>query len=390
MNQADAPQFDRLQRRSLMLGVAALVACAAGAVISRPQFFQAYLIAYLFWTGIALGCLGILMLHHLVGGNWGFVIQRLLESGTRTLPLLALLFLPLLFGLRDLYLWSRPEAVAADELLQHKGAYLNGPFFAVRTLAYFAVWIGIGSLLAKWSAEQDRTAAPGLTRRLQLLSGPGLGLFGLTASFAAIDWVMSLEPHWYSSIYGVVFLVGHVLAALSFAIVAVILLAGRQPLSGVISSKHLHDLGNLLLAFVMFWAYIAFSQFLIIWSGNLAEEIPWYLRRMAGGWGWIAALLILCHFAVPFLLLLSRVTKQRAHILFVVAAGILCMRLVDLFWIVAPAVRSAGFRVHWLDVMAPVGLGGIWLAAFLWHLKRRPLLPLHDPRFAATPEARHG
>jgi hypothetical protein len=373
-------QFDHIQQRALVVGVVGLALCLLGSLLNSEQFFRSYLLAYLFWISIALGCFALVMLHHLVGGAWGFIIQRLLESGTRTLPLMAVLFVPFLFGLHDLYIWARPEEIAHDEILQHKSLYLNIPFFLLRTALYFAAWLGVAYWLNKWSREQDRTAEPSLTRRLQLVSGPGLVLYVLTVTFASIDWVMSLEPHWFSTIYGILFVVGQALTTLAFAITVVALLADHEPLSQVLTPAHFHDLGNLLLAFVMLWAYMAFSQYLIIWSGNLAEEIPWYLHRRAGGWQWLGLFLILFHFVVPFLLLLSRGTKRRLRMLSTVAAAIILMRLVDLFWLVAPAFHQAGLRIHWMDVVAPIGVGGLWLAVFVWQLKGRPLLPLHDPR----------
>ncbi len=380
-----------MQRRALTVGVLALAVGVLGSLLNRAAFFQAYLIGYLFWTGIAVGCLGLLMLHHLVGGRWGHAIQRLLEAGVRTLPLMALLFVPILVGLADLYVWARPDVVAADALLQHKQAYLNGPAYFGRTAVYFAVWIGAGTILTMLSARQDQGIdTDRLTRRLQVWSGPGLVVYGLAVTFAAVDWVMSLEPHWYSSIYGVVFLAGQALLALAFVTRMAIFLGARPPLQAVLGPDRLHDLGNLLLAFVMFWAYVAFSQYLIIWSGNLPEENHWYIERMHGGWGVMAFGLVGFHFVVPFLLLLSRTTKRRATILGPVAVGILVMRALDLFWLVAPALQTEGFRVHWLDVVLPIGLGGLWLAAFLACLKRRPLLAERDPRFTGVVDAAHG
>ncbi len=373
-------QLDRIQGRSLIVGIVGLVLCLGGAFLRRDQFFQSYLFAYLFWIGIALGCLAIVMLHHVVGGAWGLVIRRLLESGAMTLPLMALLFVPLLLGMRDLYSWAHPEAVAGDEALQHKHLYLNPPFFAIRAAVYFAVWVGMAFFLNKWSLQQDRTADASLARRLQLLSAPGLALYGLTVTFASIDWAMSLEPHWFSTIYGMVFMVGQALTSLAFVIAILGLLAKHTPLSDVLSPTHFHDLGNFLLMFVLLWVYIAFSQYLIIWSGNLTEEIPWYLHRTAGGWGWIALLLILFHFTLPFLLLLSHGIKRSVRTLSLVAVGIVFMHLVDQFWLVVPAFSQGGLRIHWLDMAAPIGVGGIWMAAFVRQLKSRSLLPLHDPR----------
>ncbi|MGH7425587.1 MAG: hypothetical protein ACREJP_05415, partial [Candidatus Methylomirabilales bacterium] len=358
-----------------------LMLCLAGAWLNTEQFFRSYLLAYLYWISISLGSFGIVMLHHLTGGGWGFLIRRLLESGTRTLPLMALLFVPLLVGLPHLYLWAQPAAVAADEALRHKSLYLNVPFFTLRTAVYFAAWIGLASVLNRWSLRQDRTAEPHLTRRLQILSGPGLVVYGLTATFASIDWVMSLDPHWFSTIYGMIFIMGQGLTTLAFMITVALILGGRGPLAAAISPARIHDLGNLLLAFVMLWAYLAFSQFLIIWSGNLSEEIPWYLHRGQGGWEWVALFLIVFYFGIPFLLLLSRETKRRARVLVAVAAALVLIRLVDLFWLVAPTFHPAGVRIHWMDLVAPVALGGIWTATFIWYLKGISLVPLHDPRF---------
>ena len=358
---------------------AGLVLCGVGVLLNPTQFFRSYLLAYLFWLGIPLGCLAILMLHHLVGGAWGAVIRRVLESGTRTLPLLVLLFVPLLFGLHDLYIWARPEVVTSDVLLQRKSLYLNIPFFLLRSVCYFAVWLAVSYLLDRWSLQQDRTGAAPFERRMRLLSGPGLVLYVLTATFASVDWVMSLEPHWFSTIYGILVIVGQLLATLAFTVMVITLLADTPPLSEVISSAHFHDLGNLLFAFVMIWAYMAISQFLIIWAGNLPEEITWYIHRTQGGWGWVALALILFDFTLPFLLLLSRRIKQQGRLLAWVAAAILVMHAVDLFWLVVPAFQPAGISIHWLDVVALVGVGGIWIATFAWQLKRRPLLPVHDP-----------
>jgi hypothetical protein len=375
---AAAPDMRRLGRGALAVGIGGAVLCAIGWGVSPGQFFRSYLVAYLFWLGIALGCLGILMLQHLTGGAWGIVIRRLLESGARTLPLLALLFVPILFGLQELFVWARPEAVAADEILQHKSLYLNVPFFIVRAVVYFAAWTGLAWLLCRWSARQDATGDPRLIRKLGTLSGPGIVIYVLTMTFASVDWVMSLEPHWFSTIFGGLLVAGQALAAMAFVIAALSLLAGRKPLAGVIGSAHFHDLGKLLLAFVMVWSYFAFSQFLIIWAGNLPEEIPWYLSRLTGGWEWLGLALVIAQFAAPFLLLLSRDFKRNANRLARVAALVVLLRLLDMYWMIAPAFDPGAFAIHWLDIVAPLGLGGIWLAVFVWQLGRMPLLPLRD------------
>jgi hypothetical protein len=374
--------WDSLRKRSLVVSGVALALCAVGAVIDPRQFFRSYLSAYIFWIGIPLGCWALLMLHHLVGGRWGFVIQRVLESAAQTFPLMAAFFVPILFGMQALYPWARPEAVAADPALQGKAAYLNVPFFIARAAVYFAIWIGASQLLSRWSLEQDRSGDAAWVARLQRLSGPGLVLYGLTVTFSAIDWLMSLEPHWYSTIYGMLYMVSYGLAALALAIIVVYLLENEKPLVQVMAPDRFHDLGNLLLALVMFWAYVNFSQFLLVWAGNLAEEIPWYLHRLRGGWQWVALALVIFQFALPFLLLLARAIKCRGRTLALIAAAILFMHWVDMMWLVAPSFYPAQFHIHWLDVVALIGIGGLWLAVFLTSLKARSLLPLRDPRFA--------
>jgi hypothetical protein len=301
----------------------------------------------------------------------------------RTLPLMALLFLPLIFGLGELYSWARPEAVTGDELLRHKSAYLNIPFFAARLAVYFIAWLTVAYLVNRWSLRQEQAtdwaARDVMGRRLALLSGFGLLIYGITMTFAAVDWAMSLEPQWYSTIYGVLFLVGQLLGAMSFAVVITALLANYEPLSEVISPDHLQDIGNLLVTCVMFWAYIAFSQLLITWAGNLPEEISWYVHRTQGGWQWVGLSLALFQFALPFILLLSRDIKRHVRRLAIIAAIILFMHLVDVFWIVMPAFYRQGPSLHWLDVVAVLGVGGVWMTIFVWQLKGRAFLPLHDP-----------
>jgi hypothetical protein len=388
MNNLDVELTDvePILKRSLQVGVIALALCLAGAYFDRQQFFRSYLMAYVFWLGIPLGCFGIVMIHHLVGGTWGFVIQRPLESAIRTFPVMALLFLPVFFGLPDLYVWARPEAVAHDKILQQKSLYLNVSSFSFRAALYFAIWILVGTFLTRWSREQDRTANTSLVERLQNLSGPGLVLYGLTVTFSAIDWLMSLEPRWYSTIYGMIFMVSHGLVALAFVIGVAFFLSRREALSEVMAPWVFQDLGNLLLAFVMLWAYTSFSQFLLIWVENLSHEIPWYLHRTMGGWGAIAVALLVLQFALPFLLLLSRAVKRKAATLCGVAVMIGLMHWVELFWFVAPTFHPQGLSIHWTTVVAPIAIGGIWFSAFLWQLQGHSLLPFRDPRFVAIME----
>ena len=384
------PRVAALQRLALVVGLAGLLLCVLGFVVSREHFFKSYLLGYVFWISIALGSLALTMVHHLSGGAWGVVIRRVLEASSRTLPFMAILFVPLVFGIHDLYEWSHAEAVAQDPILQHKAPYLNVTFFVVRAVLYFAIWSALAFLLSKWSLEQDRGgAAQGLW--MQRLSGGGLVLYAVTILFMSVDWIMSLDPHWFSTMYGILFMGGQGLSALAFTIAVVVLLSRMEPMSRVIAPAHLHDLGKLLLAFVMLWAYFSFSQFLIIWSANLPEEIPWYLRRMDGGWQYVGLALILGHFALPYVLLLSRDLKRQGNRLILVAALVIVMRIVDMFWQIGPMHGEEGLSLHWLDAVAPVALGGVWLAIFLWQLQTRPLLPLGEPYLAeALEHGRHG
>jgi hypothetical protein len=389
------PEWDRVQSRALIAAAAGLVAFVAlglllyylGSLGGPWQFFLSYLVAFNFWISVPLGCLVLLMVQYLTGGAWGIVLRRVFESGSRTLLLLGLLFLPLIItvflGNDSLYLWARPEQLRVDEDLQYKSPYLNPTFFVARAIGYFIIWLVLAFFLNQWSAEQDVEASPQPTRRFRLLSGPGLVLYGLTITFASVDWLMSLEPHWYSTIYPVVFAAGHLLSGMAFAVVALLLLAQRPPLSTVLHAGLRRDLGNLLLTFVMFWAYVSFSQYLLIWVGNLPEEIVWSLRRTRGGWQWVGIVLVLFQFALPFLLLLSRNVKENGRTLLAVAVGLLALRFLDVLWWVEPAYAHDGQYFFWLlDLSATVGLGGVFTWAFVWHLKKRPLLPPRDPYLA--------
>lgn len=369
----------RVQGGALVVAGIGILGCVIGVFAARPQFFHAYLISYLFFLGLALGSMAILMIQYITGGAWGAVIRRLLESATRTLPLMALLFLPIALGLTDLYEWARPEHVAHDPILQHKSLYLNVPFFLGRAVFYFAAWITTAYFLNRWSYEQDAAADPRLTRRLEMMSRGGLLLYALTMTFAAMDWGMSLEPHWFSTLYGVMFMGGQGLSTFAFMIPMAALLADRQPFARIISPAQFHDLGKLMLAFVMLWAYFALSQYLIIWSANLPEEIPWYLARTKNGWQWVALVLVIVHFALPFLVLLSRDIKRHARAVAVVALILIFARFVDLFWLLRPAVAPEGFAIHWLDPAAAAAVGGMWMWLFVSQLKTRPVLPLNDP-----------
>jgi len=373
-----AQNLTRVQFLASRTAAVGVLLMAVGFLFDREQFFRSYLFAYLAWLAPSLGSLAVVMLHNMTGGQWGFAIRRLLEAGIRTIPFQAALFLPLLLGISSLYEWSHEDVVAVDPLLQAKSAWLNETFFSLRAIVYFVAWIALARGMVRATERYDRTLDIGQLRRTKVLSGIGLVVYVLTMSFASFDWGMSLEPHWFSTIYGVHFVVSQALATLCLAIVVSSRLARHEPFSRWLSPSHFHDLGNLLLAFVMLWAYISFSQFMIVWSGNLPEETPWYLNRVGGGWQAISIFLIVFHFAIPFLVLLVRRNKRRIEILAKLALAVFLMRFVDLFWHVAPAFRHGHFGMSWQDVVAPVALGGIWITLFTRNLRGRPLVSLQD------------
>lgn len=375
----------RLQRLALIVGVIGLVILAIGLAVNRAQFWQSYLTGYLFWLGIAVGSLALLMLQHLTGGGWGMVIRRVLEASTRTLPLMLVLFLPILLGMHSLYEWTHQEFVDAHPSLKEKARlYLNPSFFSLRAILFFGIWILLAFFLNRWSLEQDRTANRQLSKKLRMLSGPGMILFVMTVTFASIDWVMSLDPLWSSTIFGLLFVAAWALSALAFTVANLAWLTKREPMVNVVAPLHFHDLGKLLLALVMLWAYFSYSQYLIIWSGNLPEEITWYLPRTHGAWGGVALAVVILHFALPFLFLLSRRFKRNPNKLVVVAVLILIMRYVDLLWVIVPNFSHEAFHLSWMDVVSPIGFGGVWLAFFFWQLSRRPLMPINDPELPSV------
>lgn len=373
-----ASSFKRFQMPALFCALVGLAAASYGAFFNQAQFWQSYLLAYTFWAEIGLGCLGLLMLHHLVGGRWSALIRRLLETGVLLLPVMALLFIPLIFGMTTLYPWANAEHVQQSTLLQQKTDWLNAPFFLGRTAFYFAVWIILAWLFNRWSLAQDQTGDAKFAGRMRRLSAIGMILYMLTATFAGYDWLMSLEPEWFSSIYGLLFIAGQALAALSFAIIGLRLLA-KEKGTGQTWVKSFNDLGNFLLGFVMIWAYFTYSQFLVIWSADIPEEGIWYYHRMQGGWQNVALFLIAVHFVLPFVLLLARGLKRNPQWLMMVAALIFLARLVDLYWLMVPAFYPEGVHLHWLDLALWIAIGGGWTFVFIRLWVRKSPLPRHDP-----------
>lgn len=374
MDSALNARLNRLQRYMLIVGGVAVALSLLGGIFNHAQFFESYLFAWLFWCGLSLGALVIVMMQFLTGGMWGLAIRRLAEAAFMALPVVALLFAPILVGMNDLFPWSRPDAIQTPGWV-HRHAYLNVPFFAVRTIFYFGAVITMALLLRRWSIQQeegDTLAA----RRLRALSAGGLVLYVLCMNFASTDWVMSLEPEWYSTIFVIIFMAGQFLSSLALMTALLAVFSGQGSIPEGLSIKVFHDLGKMLLAFVIFWIYVSFSQFLVIWSGNLPKEISWYLHRSVGGWQWVALVLMLAQFFIPFALLLSRAAKRHKSRLALIATLIIVASMVNNFWLVAPSFHPKRFSVHWMDLAELLALGAIWSFTFFSLLKRRPLLPL--------------
>src|ERR1700733_14380371 len=377
------PIVKTIGQRSLIVGVVFGLIALILAFLPPEQFFRAYLLGFMCWLGVSLGSMAILMIRHLTGGGWGMVIRRILGAAMRTVPLLALLFLPVILGIHKLYRWARPlDQVADPHLRQHleniTQTYLTTTGFILRAVFYFAIWNLLSFLLSKWSKETDRAGAPDNTGRFKAVSGPGLILYGFTISFAAIDWIMSLDPSWISTIFGLVILIGEVLSAMCFAVVVERILFDYKPMSEMLSPDFVHDHGKWMLTFIMVWAYFNYSQWLIIWAGNLPSEITYYMRRLNGGWGYVGLFIVIFHFAIPFGTLLSRPFKRNIRKLVWLAVWLMLMRYLDLFWIIEPNF-STTFQVTVADIVVPIAIGGFWLAYFFRNLGSLPLLPLYDP-----------
>jgi hypothetical protein len=383
---ATSPQLHdtlkKYQQIATFVGLIFLLLLISGYFIAGPQqFLRSYLVGFFFWFGAGMGCLVLLMVHHVSGGAWGAMIRRPLEAGTRTLYVMWLLFLPLLILAPKLYVWADP-AHAADKIVQAKNLYLNVPFLWVRWLVYGVVWLGLTALLNKWSKLEDETRSMKYSSKLETLSAPGIVAYFFTITLASVDYLMSLDVTWASTIYGFLVAAGQGLTAMSIVVATLVLLARYAPMDHALTKRHLHDLGKLMLTLVMLWAYLSFSQLLIIYSGNLPQEITWYVRRLNGGWEWVGLALLLLHFALPFSLLLSQSLKKNQNTIAAIAIFIIFIRIVDVFWLVEPNfvdVNKVAFTVSWFDFFAPIGFGGLWLAMFFRTLPTRPLLPLGHP-----------
>lgn len=387
------PKAASVERVSGVVGALGLLLCVAGFFANRAEFFQSYLFAFIYWSGFAIGGLGVLLLNHVVGGRWGVTARRFLEAQMRTLPLIFLFVLVLLLGLKYLYPWTHSNLVHGNEFLRAKQSYLNVPFFVVRVCIYFLLWCFWGWRVNRMADLQDETGDPTLRERMRAFSAPGLLIFVLTATFAYIDWVLSSDVQYYSTVYGAMILIGDVVQTFALTLIVMILASEGDRFGGRINPVILHDLGNMMFAFVIFWTYLTASQLIITWPANLPQELQWYMDRVHGPWKWLAVVTALSMFAIPFLALLSQARKRNPRRLIRVAAWLLVARVIDVFWIVEPTFRNrtpssplstaSGFTLYWTDFAAFFGIGGIWIYAYLRQLRRRPLLPLRDPRVSS-------
>jgi hypothetical protein len=374
----------RLEKRALVVGVLGLLVSIVGWITKPEDFFRSYLVAFLLVLGLSLGSLGLLMLQHLTGGHWGILIRRPLESATRVLWLVLAFFLPIpFFGMKYLYsAWLNAPKTGEGALSLLQQSYLTHNWFVIRGFVYFVVWIGMMLLFNTMSKQQDVNQEDrALRARIKFFAGPGIILYVFAMTFAAIDWSMSLSPHWASTIYGFLFVAGQAISAMSLMIITVVMFSRSEPFSHIIQKRHLHDLGKLLFAFNMLWAYFSFSQLLIIWSGNQPEEITFYKSRLNGPWGVVAVMVLVLHFFIPFFALLSRDVKRNQAVLPKIAMWLIAMRFLDIFWLTRPEFTDHALPTLW-DIAAILALGGIWLWFFAVQLKRQPLLPLGEPKLA--------
>ncbi len=373
------PEIDTLQRTAAIVGAIGIIASIVGAMTNAEQFYRSYLVAFLWVLGPTTGCMALMMIHHMSGGAWGLGVRRIYEAAARNVVLMAILFVPIVIGMTHIFVWTHADLVAKDPILKHKEPYLNASFFVIRAAIYFLIWGALTFILSGWSRAQDFTPTPPpADRKFRNLSGPGILIYAITITFASFDWVMSVDPHWYSTVYGLLFMVGQGLTGMAFTAIISFIVSRRPPMDHVISPEKTHDYGKLMLAFTMLWAYLAYSQFLIIWSGNLPEEVTYYVRRLHTDWSWLSWIILFGVFVIPYCLLLSRDLKRSASRLAYLGIFVFVMRYVDLYWMITPTLHE-GTHLHWLDLSTAAGLMGLWTAAFCWNLKGHAMVPVNDP-----------
>ena len=366
-------------RNALIVGAVGLALSAAGYFMDSKQFFHSYLVAFVFWTSIGLGGLFFTLLNHLVGAEWSIVLRRISETLMVTLPVMVVFFIPIIFGFHDLYHWSDPAVVDVDPVIKAKSGYLNPTFFIIRTAIFFTIWFIFARTLYSMSVKQDGGDQTN-NERMRRISAPGMILFAFTTTYAAFDWLMSLQPHWFSTIFGVWYFAGGLLAALAFINLFAQVLRKNEVLQNQITIEHYHDIGKLKFAFTIFWAYIAFSQFFLIWYANVPEETIFYLNRWEGSWKYVSLLLIYGHLMLPFLWLIPRATKRNLPAMVFIGVWLLLMHWVDMYWTVFPNLHEHGFQLSWMDLTTMLGIGGIFIWALWTRFTSNALIPVKDSK----------
>lgn len=369
---------------ALTVGVVGLALAAIGFFTDREHFFFAYLTAFTFWVTISLGALFFTMLQHLTGASWSIVLRRIAENLMAPLPWMFLLFIPILFGMHDLYHWSHADVVANDALLQKKAGYLNTTFFSIRAVIYFLVWSGLAHLLYKTSISQDSGHREEHWKKMKAISAPGMIIFAITTTLAGFDWLMSLEPHWYSTIFGVYFFCGGLWAVLAVLALMMSFLQKQGILKSEITVEHYHDVGKLMFAFTIFWTYIGFSQYFLQWYANIPEETIWYLDRWVGSWKAVSMIILFGHFVLPFTVLIFRGVKRSPKLLFILGFYFLAMHWVDHYWMAFPTLYADGAHFSWIDIATVAGIGGVFVWAFWSKLVKNPIIPVADPKLGES------
>jgi len=382
----ESPIRSRSEKYALIAGIVGLAASLVGYFVDPGRFFFSYLTAFAFWITIALGALFFVMLHHLTSATWSVVIRKQAEAFMSILPYLIIFVIPVILGIKHLYQWSHPEVVAVDHVLQHKSSFLNIPFFIIRIIIYFAVWTFLSYSLLKVSARQDQAHSKSLSDRMRKISAPGMILFAFTITYASFDWLMSQDSHWYSTIFGVYIFAGGLVSMLAYLTYTSLNLRAKGILPEVITEEHYHDLGKLTFSFLVFWAYVAFSQYLLIWYANLPEETIWFAGRYHGSWKVVTILIAVGYFSLPFVLLMSRGTKRKLKFMKIMVLWLLFMHWIDLYWIIMPNLNRQNAMIHWVDIATMLGIGGIFMWLFWRKLFSGPLVPINDPRLRKSIE----
>lgn len=378
---SDAGRFGTI---ALGVGIAGIAGCAGAYFADPKQFFFSYLTAFTFWVSLGLGGLFFTMIHHLVDATWSVVLRRIVETLAFTLPILLIFFIPVVLGMSHLFPWTDSAMVAADHLLVKKAGFLNTGFFIVRTLIYFGIWAFLAFKLRSLSLKQDSGHDVSITKSWRKISAPGMILFALTTTFAAFDWIMSLDPHWYSTIFGAYYFAGAAMSCMAITGIIAVYLHGQNVLRESVTAEHYHDIAKLMFAFIVFWAYMAFSQYFLIWYANIPEETIWYKHRWEGSWKIISLIIVIGHFCVPFLMLITRAAKRSGKFLMFAALYMLVVHYVDLYWLIFPNFLPHGAHFSWVDVVTMMAIGGPFLWYFWTRYTAGPLVPVGDPKLGAS------